>query len=63
MATKIPVIIDNRGNNTMLHALRRLLPNLQGMDIATGVFEVGSFLLLERYWQTPDMIRVLNGID
>ena len=47
MAEKIPVIIDNRGNNKVLHALQRLLPNLQKMDIATGVFEIGSFLLLE----------------
>jgi len=39
MADKLPVIIDNRGENTVLHALQRLLPNLQKMDVATGVFE------------------------
>ena len=36
----MPVIIDNRGDNTVVHALQRLLPNLQEMDVATGVFEV-----------------------
>jgi excisionase family DNA binding protein len=38
MAEKLPVIIDNRGENKVLHALQRFLPNLQRMDIATGVF-------------------------
>jgi hypothetical protein len=56
MAEKLPVIIDNRGDNTVLRALQRLLPNLQRMDVATGVFEVGSFLLLEGLWQDPDRI-------
>jgi len=46
MAEKLPVIIDNRGQNKVLHALQRLLPNLQRMDVATGVFEGGSLLLL-----------------
>lgn len=61
MAEKLPVIIDNRGGNTVVNALRRLLPNLQKMDVATGVFEVGSFLLLERLWQGLGAIRILMG--
>ena len=61
MADKLPVIIDNRGDNTVLRALQRLLPNLQKMDVATGVFEVGSLLLLEGLWQDLDKIRVLMG--
>ena len=61
MADKLPVIIDNRGENTVLRALQRLLPNLQKMDVATGVFEVGSLLLLEGLWQDLDRIRVLMG--
>lgn len=61
MAEKIPVIIDNRGDNKVLHAFQRLLPNLQKMDIATGVFEIGSFLLLEGFWQNLDKIRILMG--
>jgi hypothetical protein len=39
MAEKLPVIIDNRGDNTVVHALQRLLPNLQRMDADTGVLE------------------------
>jgi superfamily II DNA or RNA helicase len=61
MAEKLPVIIDNRGDNKVLHALQRLLPNLQRMDIATGVFEIGSFLLLEGLWQDLERIRILMG--
>lgn len=47
MAEKLPVIMDNRGENTVVNALCRLLPNLQETDVASGVFEVGTFLLLE----------------
>ena len=47
VAEKLPVIIDNRKNNTVLRALQKLMPNLQKMDVATGTFEIGSFLLLE----------------
>ena len=61
MADKLPVIIDNRGENKVLNALKRLLPNLQQMDVATGVFEIGSFLLLEGFWQELDKIRILMG--
>jgi len=61
MAEKLSVIIDNRADNTVLRALQRLLPNLQQMDVATGVFEVGSFLLLEGLWQDLDRIRILMG--
>jgi len=61
MPGKLPVIIDNRGNNTVLKALQKLLPNLRKMDIATGVFEIGSFLLLEGLWQDLENIRILMG--
>ena len=61
MAEKLPVILDNRGDNTVVNALRRLLPNLQRMDIATGVFEVGAFLLLEDLWRSLSGIRILMG--
>jgi hypothetical protein len=40
MAEKLPTIIDNRGDNTLLHALQRLLPGVQGLDITTGLFEI-----------------------
>lgn len=61
MAEKLPVIIDNRGDNTVVNALRRLLPNLQKMDVATGIFEVGAFLLLEDLWQNLSGVRILMG--
>jgi superfamily II DNA/RNA helicase len=61
MAEKLPVIIDNRGENTLVHALETLLPNLKKMDIATGMFEIGSFLLLEGFWQHLDKVRILMG--
>lgn len=61
MAEELPVIRDNRGENAVLRALQKLLPNLQKMDIATNVFEIGSFLLLEGLWQEIDKIRILMG--
>ena len=42
-------------------SLVRLLPNLKKMDIATGVFEIGSLLLLEGLWQDLEKVRVLMG--
>lgn len=33
MAEKLPVIIDNRGENTVVQALQKLLPDIQNMDI------------------------------
>jgi len=63
MAKKLPVIIDNRSGNTILQALQKLLPNLQKMDIATGVFEVGSLLHVEGLWQNLDKIRILMGSE
>jgi superfamily II DNA/RNA helicase len=61
MAEKLPVILDNRNNNTVLNALQKLLPSLQKIDIATGVFEVGSLLQLEGLWQQVPEIRILMG--
>lgn len=61
MAEKLPVIIDNRGENKVLSALQQLLPSLRKIDIATGVFEVGSLLQLEGLWQQVPQIRVIMG--
>ena len=44
MSVKLQVILDNRNDNTVLNALRKLLPSLQKLDVATGVFEVGSLI-------------------
>ena len=46
------VITDNRAENEILHALQKLLPNLRRIDVATGVFKVGSF---------SDELRVKNA--
>ena len=61
MAEKLPVIIDNWGGNTVINALRRLLPHLQRMDVATAVFDVGAFPLLEDLWRSLSSVRVLMG--
>jgi hypothetical protein len=61
MAGKLPVIIDTRNNNTVAEALKQKLPVLDKVDVATGMFEVGSFLQLEGLWQTVQNIRVLMG--
>ncbi len=61
MAKKLPVIIDNRTTNTVEHALHKLLPHLENLDVATGTFEIGSFLQLEGLWQNLEKIRILMG--
>ena len=61
MAEKLPVIIDNRGDNTVVNALRRLLPGLQRMDVASGVLEVGALLLPEDPWRNLSGVRILMG--
>jgi len=59
MAEKLPIIIDNRGENTVLHALQRLLPNLQKMDVPTGVFEVTEATLVDQPEKTELEYRVI----
>ncbi len=44
MAEKLPGIIDNKGDDKELQDLQKLLPKLQSMDIAIGVFQIVSFL-------------------
>jgi len=40
MAERLPVIIDNRGDNKLLQALQRRLPNLHIMHVGTGVSSI-----------------------
>ena len=61
MAAKLPTILDNRGDNTVLAAFRRLLPQSRTWDVATGYFEVGSLLDLDGQWQALEGMRVLLG--
>ncbi len=58
---KIPTLVDNLGDNTVLNALKQLLPFAQSMDVATGTFEIGSLLALDGLWQTLQKVRVLMG--
>ena len=53
--------IDNVEGNTLLRALRTLLVSSNELDVATGTFEIGAFLLLEETWQALDCIRILIG--
>ena len=61
MPQKLPTIIDNRNENTVLAALKLLLPRVNALDIATGYFEVGSLLALDGLWQRLAHVRLLMG--
>src|SRR5437016_14261642 len=41
---KIPTLVDNLDDNTVLNALKQLLPFAQALDVSTGTFEIGSLL-------------------
>jgi superfamily II DNA or RNA helicase len=58
---KLPTILDNRADNTVLAAFKRLLPHTRQWDVATGYFEIGSLLDLDGLWQKLDGMRVLLG--
>src|SRR5438067_12702791 len=58
---KIPTLVDNLNDNTLLSALRQLLSFTQLLDIATGTFEIGSLLSLDGAWQPLERIRLLMG--
>lgn len=58
---KLPTLIDNLPDNTMLDALKRLLPVTDFWDVATGTFEIGSLLALDGLWQPVQKIRILMG--
>lgn len=50
MSEKVPTIVDNAGENTVLDALIQILPEAFQLDIATGYFEIGSLLALGEAW-------------
>jgi len=58
---KLSTLIDNLPNNTVLNALKQLLPQTAAWDIATGMFEIGSLLALDGLWQPLKKIRILMG--
>jgi superfamily II DNA or RNA helicase len=57
----LPTLLDNRDDNTVLQALKRLLPEARTLDVATGTFEIGSLLALDSYWNALQAIRLLMG--
>lgn len=61
MSTKLPTILDNRNENTVLAALKRLLPESRSLDVATGYFEIGSLLALDTFWNTLEKVRIVMG--
>jgi len=61
MSSKLSTILDNRGENTVLAALRRLLPEAKSLDVATGYFEIGSLLALDSFWNQLENIRIVMG--
>jgi uncharacterized protein YuzE len=55
-------IVDNSDQDwKVLRYLREWCGLAEGMDIATGYFEIGSLLALDGEWQKVDHIRILMG--
>jgi len=55
-------IVDNSDEHwKALEYLRQWCAISNGLDIATGHFEIGSLLALDGHWQAIDKIRVLIG--
>ncbi|MGH2568122.1 MAG: helicase-related protein, partial [Bacteroidota bacterium] len=61
MEQKLNTILDNREANTVLEALKKLLPEAKTLDVATGNFEIGSLLALDNFWNSLEKIRVIMG--
>ncbi|MGE0083633.1 MAG: helicase-related protein [Desulfococcaceae bacterium] len=61
MSKKLPVIIDNNSGSTLFSAYEKLFPSLDSISFATGMFEIGAFLMLEGLWQQIKQIRILMG--
>ena len=61
MSAKLPTILDNRNDNTVLNALKKLLPESKSLDVATGYFEIGSLLALDSFWNNLEKIRIVMG--
>lgn len=61
MSAKLPTILDNRNDNSVLNSLKRLLPEAKRLDVATGYFEIGSLLALDSFWNSLEKMRILMG--
>lgn len=61
MSERDPILIDNRGENTLLSTLQRLLNEGGEWDVATGFFEIGALLALDGLWQGLRRTRIVMG--
>ncbi len=61
MTKRINTILDNQKENTVLESLKRLLPDSTNLDITTGVFEIGSLLALDGFWNHLEKVRIVMG--
>lgn len=61
MSKRLNTIIDNQDQNKVLEALKKLLPDSTALDITTGVFEIGSLLALDGFWNHLDRMRIIMG--
>ena len=61
MLQELPSLIDNFSPNTLLATLQELLQQTNSWDIATGTFDIGSLLALDKLWQPVKPIRLLMG--
>lgn len=62
MATPDSFIVDNTSDDwKALQYIREWCDLSEAIDIATGHFEIGSFLALDGAWQKVDRIRLLIG--
>ncbi|MEP0765834.1 MAG: DEAD/DEAH box helicase family protein [Fimbriimonadia bacterium] len=59
----LKTLIDNRTDNLVLDAVRRLMATAKRVDIATGFFEIGALLDLDGAWQPLEGLRLLAGGD
>ncbi len=61
MSPETPSLIDNFPPNILLATLQELLPQTTSWDIATGTFDIGSLLALDKLWLPIKPIRILMG--
>lgn len=61
MSSKLPTIIDNNKDNTLLTALSQLMQITRQLDVGTGRFEIGSLLSLGSTWHGIEKMRILSG--
>ncbi|MEO6906306.1 MAG: phospholipase D-like domain-containing protein, partial [Abditibacteriaceae bacterium] len=55
-------IVDNSDENFKVREyLKEWADYAQALDIATGYFEIGAFLSLEKQWEKIEKIRILMG--